>query len=63
MSKGNGNYLGQSFDGVQACPRCAGKGFLSPDGSINNAFEGHDAGPFIDCPDCQVAPNQSLEDK
>ena len=53
MTKGNGNYLGQEFDGVQSCPTCHGKGFLNPDGTPNNAFEGSDSSPVIACPDCQ----------
>ena len=50
---GNGNYLGQDFYGVQPCRRCNGKGFLNPDGSPVNAFDGCDSDPVIDCPECQ----------
>jgi hypothetical protein len=51
---GNGNYLGQSFHGVQPCPKCHGRGFLNPDGSPVNAFVGSDDDPVIGCPDCQA---------
>jgi hypothetical protein len=50
---GNGNYLGQDFEGVQPCPTCRGKGFLNPEGTPNNAFEGSDENATIDCPDCR----------
>ena len=49
---GNGNYLGQDFEGVQPCPRCHGKGFLNPDGTPVNAFDGLDSDPVVSCPDC-----------
>ena len=60
MSRGNGNYLGQEFWGVQGCPKCLGKGFLNPDGTPVNAFEGCDSDPTIDCPDCQPEPRSDL---
>jgi hypothetical protein len=53
-ANGNGNYLGQSFEGVQPCPKCCGKGFMNPDGTAVNAFSGSDYGPTIPCPDCQA---------
>ena len=51
---GNGNYLGQTFEGVQPCPRCHGKGFLNADGTANNAFLGSDQDPVMSCPDCDA---------
>jgi hypothetical protein len=34
------------------CSTCNGKGFVWPDGTADNAFEGSDYGKFMDCPDC-----------
>lgn len=59
MKHGNGNYLGQTFDGVQPCPRCHGKGFLNHDGSPNNAFDGLDADSVVGCPECQEEPQKN----
>lgn len=39
--------------GFSPCPRCGGKGFVNPDGSAVNAFEGSDADPTIECPTCR----------
>lgn len=36
----------------QACGGCDGKGFVNPDGSAVNAFEGSDADRFLSCPQC-----------
>jgi hypothetical protein len=38
--------------GQAPCQTCDGKGFVNPDGSKNNAFEGSDVGPFLPCPAC-----------
>ena len=51
---GNGNYLGQTFEGVQPCPKCGGKGFLNSDGSYCDAYKGSDSDPVIPCPDCSA---------
>ena len=56
---GNGNYLGQDFYAVQPCPKCGGKGFLNPDGSMNNDFQGSDGDPVIGCPACVPAEHKS----
>lgn len=37
------------------CGTCDGKGFVNPDGTANNAFEGPDSDPTISCPACGVA--------
>lgn len=60
--RGNGNYLGQDFYGVQPCPKCRGKGFLNADGTPNNAFGGSDEGPFVPCLACQPAPKREKPD-
>ena len=36
------------------CETCHGKGFVNPDGTSNNAFEGNDHDPVVPCPDCRV---------
>lgn len=38
----------------QICPMCEGKGFVKPDGTPDDAFEGPDAGRVIPCPLCVV---------
>ena len=38
----------------EPCPRCNGKGFLNPDGTAVNAFEGCDSDPTIPCPACNA---------
>ena len=35
------------------CVRCHGKGFLNPDGTPVNAFEGSDYDPTMECPGCE----------
>ena len=37
----------------RACETCAGKGFVNPDGSPNNAFEGSDHDATKVCPKCK----------
>lgn len=43
---------GAVFRPAEPCGTCNGKGFLNPDGSAVNAFEGNDSSPVIKCPQC-----------
>ncbi len=37
----------------EPCSKCGGKGFLNPDGTYHNAFEGSDSDPVVACPYCR----------
>jgi hypothetical protein len=38
---------------LMICPVCNGKGFVHPDGTPDNAFDGSDQDVFVVCLDCE----------